>query len=248
MAERGALTPALDARSRRRNRRFSRQSGAMRRRMGGGAARHRRAKISTIMRTTGDALDQKKVADLAARTEAALSRLAPLLASQPVRRCHGDLHLRNIALIDGKPVLFDGIEFNDAFICNRSALRYRLFADGSRPSRSRRARQPRVQPLSRPHRRRRGPGALAALSLDPRRRARACLDRGSHAARKRRREARSRDGRGTLSRRGARIPRTGAAAPYRRRRLQRHRQIHGRTTRWPRISRPGPARASCAAT
>jgi uncharacterized protein len=30
-----------------------------------------------------------------------------------VRRCHGDLHLANIALIDGKPVLFDAIEFDD---------------------------------------------------------------------------------------------------------------------------------------
>ena len=29
-----------------------------------------------------------------------------------VRRCHGDLHLGNIVLIDGKPVLFDAIEFN----------------------------------------------------------------------------------------------------------------------------------------
>lgn len=32
-----------------------------------------------------------------------------------VRRCHGDLHLRNMALHDGKPILFDAIEFNDAF-------------------------------------------------------------------------------------------------------------------------------------
>lgn len=31
-----------------------------------------------------------------------------------VRRCHGDLHLSNIALIDGQPVLFDAIEFSDA--------------------------------------------------------------------------------------------------------------------------------------
>jgi predicted kinase len=31
-----------------------------------------------------------------------------------VRRCHGDLHLANIALVDGKPVLFDAIEFNEA--------------------------------------------------------------------------------------------------------------------------------------
>jgi aminoglycoside phosphotransferase family enzyme/predicted kinase len=30
-----------------------------------------------------------------------------------VRRCHGDAHCGNIALIDGKPVLFDAIEFSD---------------------------------------------------------------------------------------------------------------------------------------
>jgi len=30
-----------------------------------------------------------------------------------VRRCHGDLHLRNIVLIDGQPTLFDAIEFSD---------------------------------------------------------------------------------------------------------------------------------------
>ena len=31
-----------------------------------------------------------------------------------VRRAHGDLHLRNIFLEDGRPILFDCIEFNDA--------------------------------------------------------------------------------------------------------------------------------------
>ena len=31
-----------------------------------------------------------------------------------VRRCHGDLHLSNIALIAGEPVLFDAVEFSDA--------------------------------------------------------------------------------------------------------------------------------------
>ena len=31
-----------------------------------------------------------------------------------VRRCHGDLHLRNICLLDGRPTLFDPIEFSDA--------------------------------------------------------------------------------------------------------------------------------------
>jgi len=32
-----------------------------------------------------------------------------------IRHCHGDLHFRNITLIDGKPTLFDCIEFNDAY-------------------------------------------------------------------------------------------------------------------------------------
>ncbi len=32
-----------------------------------------------------------------------------------VRECHGDLHLGNVALVDGRPVLFDCIEFNDDF-------------------------------------------------------------------------------------------------------------------------------------
>lgn len=30
-----------------------------------------------------------------------------------IRRCHGDLHLRNIALVDGRPLLFDCLEFDE---------------------------------------------------------------------------------------------------------------------------------------
>lgn len=45
--------------------------------------------------------------------------LAPMIEQRQqeghVRACHGDLHLDNITLINGKPVLFDGIEFNDQF-------------------------------------------------------------------------------------------------------------------------------------
>lgn len=48
-----------------------------------------------------------------------LSRFGVLLdrrrAEGKVRHCHGDLHLRNICVIDGKPVLFDCIEFSDTF-------------------------------------------------------------------------------------------------------------------------------------
>jgi aminoglycoside phosphotransferase family enzyme/predicted kinase len=34
-----------------------------------------------------------------------------------VRHCHGDLHLRNIVLLDEHPTLFDGVEFNDDISC-----------------------------------------------------------------------------------------------------------------------------------
>jgi aminoglycoside phosphotransferase family enzyme/predicted kinase len=34
-----------------------------------------------------------------------------------VRQCHGDLHLRNIVLLDGRPTLFDAIEFDDRIAC-----------------------------------------------------------------------------------------------------------------------------------
>ena len=34
-----------------------------------------------------------------------------------VCQCHGDLHLGNIVLVDGRPTLFDAIEFNDDIAC-----------------------------------------------------------------------------------------------------------------------------------
>jgi aminoglycoside phosphotransferase family enzyme/predicted kinase len=56
-------------------------------------------------------------ARLAALFRTALARHAPLLDRRAragsIRRCHGDLHLRNVCLIDGRPRLFDCIEFND---------------------------------------------------------------------------------------------------------------------------------------
>lgn len=39
---------------------------------------------------------------------------AQRLQSGRVRECHGDLHLANLVLIDGRPQLFDAIEFNPA--------------------------------------------------------------------------------------------------------------------------------------
>jgi aminoglycoside phosphotransferase family enzyme/predicted kinase len=53
---------------------------------------------------------------LAAATRISARGLSAVLerrrAAGKVRQCHGDLHLRNIALIDGEPTLFDCIEFN----------------------------------------------------------------------------------------------------------------------------------------
>ncbi|SDS52871.1 AAA family ATPase [Bradyrhizobium canariense] len=53
---------------------------------------------------------------LDARSHDAFESLGPLLnrraAQGFVRRCHGDLHLANIALVDGRPLLFDAIEFD----------------------------------------------------------------------------------------------------------------------------------------
>ena len=48
---------------------------------------------------------------------AELARIAPLLGARAragdVRRCHGDLHLGNIVMLDGAPVAFDALEFDE---------------------------------------------------------------------------------------------------------------------------------------
>lgn len=65
-----------------------------------------------------DLLDADLVDRVTMRSREALDAVAGLLdrraAEGKVRRCHGDLHLRNICLIDGRPTLFDAIEFSDA--------------------------------------------------------------------------------------------------------------------------------------
>lgn len=61
----------------------------------------------------------RRLARLKRLTEAALARTRSLLREREraglVRQCHGDLHLRNVCLIEGRPMLFDAIEFNDDF-------------------------------------------------------------------------------------------------------------------------------------
>ncbi|MEW5726702.1 MAG: AAA family ATPase [Pseudomonadota bacterium] len=66
-------------------------------------------------------LDPAKVEALAARSRDWLDRLAPLIEDRRarglVRQCHGDLHLGNICLFQGRPTLFDAIEFSEDIAC-----------------------------------------------------------------------------------------------------------------------------------
>ncbi len=63
------------------------------------------------------ALPEDAVAALSRLQEMECARHAALLdgraAAGMIRRCHGDLHLRNICLHEGRPQLFDCIEFNE---------------------------------------------------------------------------------------------------------------------------------------
>ena len=64
-------------------------------------------------------LDPARLAALGAAMRERLDTLAPLLAERAsqgfVRRCHGDLHLGNLCLWEGRPVAFDALEFDEAF-------------------------------------------------------------------------------------------------------------------------------------
>lgn len=66
----------------------------------------------------GPPADQKLLVELRHWTTVQLSFLEPLLLKRKqegwIRECHGDMHLTNMALLNGRIVLFDCIEFNPA--------------------------------------------------------------------------------------------------------------------------------------
>ena len=74
---------------------------------------------ASLLRRKAEVLGREAVERLIADTRAEFDRVAGLLLARGaagfVRRCHGDLHLGNIAVERGKPLLFDCIEFNDTF-------------------------------------------------------------------------------------------------------------------------------------
>lgn len=85
---------------------------------GAGAARMGRVlDINAEAFTASGLMDREAAARLDGLFRAVLDRHAALLdaraADGKVRRGHGDLHLRNICLIDDDPVLFDCLEFDE---------------------------------------------------------------------------------------------------------------------------------------
>lgn len=69
------------------------------------------------MRRHGPLFDTQAVERLERATEIALAAGAELIDRRRdagyIRHCHGDLHLRNIVMLDGRPTPFDCVEFGD---------------------------------------------------------------------------------------------------------------------------------------
>ena len=106
------------------------------------------------------------------------TRIAPWLAQRErdgfVRRAHGDLHLGNLCLWQGRPVPFDALEFDEAMATIDLGydlafllmdLDQRVDAGGGQPC---------AEPLRRAHRRRRADARAAAVPVAARDGARAC--------------------------------------------------------------------------
>ena len=118
MAARGALTPELMAALGARVAQFHDGLSAI---ASGFCSpedyRHSVAADVRQMRETGDRLDpatSEALAEAMPRSlEPFLDLVARRVAAGAIRRCHGDLHLRNIVTLNGQPVPFDAIEFSD---------------------------------------------------------------------------------------------------------------------------------------
>ena len=84
---------------------------------GGKALKYTIDSNAKLLRELAPKLGRERVETLIAATDAEYFRREPLLDARReagfARQCHADLHLGNILLEDGRPVLFDCIEFND---------------------------------------------------------------------------------------------------------------------------------------
>jgi aminoglycoside phosphotransferase family enzyme/predicted kinase len=77
--------------------------------------------VAILRSKVGRPFGAERVSEYGRQALDVLRRVAGLLEQRRrrghVRRCHGDLHLNNICLLGGHPVLFDAIEFDDRFAC-----------------------------------------------------------------------------------------------------------------------------------
>ena len=90
----------------------------------GGADEMRRVvdgDAAVFLEEGGGVLDRATCRRVTHASLQAIERHRPLLDQRRgggfVRECHGDLHLRNIVLLNGAPTPFDAIEFNDHISC-----------------------------------------------------------------------------------------------------------------------------------
>lgn len=118
MAERGELTPALVSELADIVARFHMDVDAVTTDDGAGSIRRVVDENELeLRRFVPNIFDAGEVRRLGDACRGALGETARLLdnrgAAGMVRRCHGDLHLRNICQVDGRPTLFDAIEFSD---------------------------------------------------------------------------------------------------------------------------------------
>jgi uncharacterized protein len=74
---------------------------------------------SCLMTGRDGGFDFARIVEIRERSLGHLAAVGALLdrrrAAGKVRRCHGDLHLRNVCLFEGKPTLFDCLEFSEEF-------------------------------------------------------------------------------------------------------------------------------------
>ena len=118
-ARKGLLTPELMRRAAAAIATFHRDAEVAPDGAGSEAMRAVIAENFEELRSQPELFDLATVEELEARSGNAFAATAGLIDRRReaglVRQCHGDLHLRNICLVEGEPTLFDCIEFNDAF-------------------------------------------------------------------------------------------------------------------------------------
>jgi len=116
LAESGRLTPELVVELAARVAEFHR-TAAVDRDRGGRAALSRIAESNAVnLRDQAPPLDAARVEAVVEGTRRALEKVGALLDRRreagKVRLCHGDLHLRNVCLFEGRATLFDCVEFS----------------------------------------------------------------------------------------------------------------------------------------